>query len=125
MSDDDKAMRIAEEWAKGPPTKGDIDTALLLAAFVADQRSPLERFVDALSDEPPVRAQTFARETVELRAEFVRQVEALLTSDPRKALGHAMWLVANAREFAWRWSNLTQAARKWAEMNAEPIRVPR
>lgn len=125
MSDIDKALRIAEEWAKQPIPNGAVDTALLLEAYLGDTRSPLERFVDALTDIPPIRAQTFARETIELRAEFVRHVEELLTSDPRKALGHAMWLVANAREFAWRWSNLTQAARKWAEMNAEPIRVPR
>jgi hypothetical protein len=105
------------------PDHGDV--AMLIEAHAAlSDADPLQRFIDSLSDDPPNRARSFAKDTVRLRVEFVQNVQRLLVcSDPREAIGYGEWLRRHATEVAYRWAHLLGCVQRWAARSVEPVTI--
>jgi hypothetical protein len=92
-------------------------------AFSLRETDPIARFIAQLRDEPPVFAQSWARETLRLRDEFTSHATALLSAPPREAVAHADWIRDNASVVAFRWAALRESAARFAAIDFRPIRI--
>lgn len=104
-----------------PPLEGR-DLAMLLEALTKTP-DPLTRFIETLSDEP-LGLKTFAKETVQLRAELIEHVNRVLTEpDPHVSLSHADWIARHVHEIACRWSGLMRSVTHWTRFEAGSLSV--
>ncbi len=103
------------------------DMALFIEALARRDADPLTRFVRSLSNDPPMRARTFAEETIRLRDELISNVQRMLTeTNPQRSALHAEWVARHAHEVAYRWSSLMRTVERWSMYDTGPaIRVVR
>jgi len=100
---------------KAMPKLEEQDMALFIDALSRQAADPLTRFVESLSDDPPMRARTFANETIQLREELLSNVQRMLVeTDPRLSANYAAWVTKHAHEVAYRWSSLMRTVQRWA-----------
>lgn len=84
---------------------------------------PITRFIDSLSDKP-LGLKSFAKETLQLRAELIEHVNALLTErDPRRAMAHADWISRHVHDVGYRWSGLVRSVEHWTRLDTGALKI--